>query len=195
MNIYDSIRIRDDIPYLLNYLSLTGIGVEVGTQNGLYAQVLLGGSFLSKLVLVDCWDLFINKFQNDSDFTKEKLEGMESKVRERFKYHILNKRVEIKKGFSLDISNLFKDNSLDFVYLDADHREESVSKDLYAWYPKIKSKGIISGHDYINNKPWPPTYIKFGVIEAVSKFRVNLPDHDFFITEDDIIPSWIIVKP
>lgn len=42
----------------------------------------------------------------------------------------------------------FPDNSLDFVFLDADHSYEAVIGDINTWYPKIKNGGIISGHDY-----------------------------------------------
>jgi len=41
----------------------------------------------------------------------------------------------------------FEDASIDFVFLDADHEYESVKKDINAWYPKVRSGGIIAGHD------------------------------------------------
>lgn len=58
----------------------------------------------------------------------------------------------------------FEDESLDFVFLDADHGYPSVKKDIECWYPKVKIGGVISGHDY--DKTWP------GVIDAVNeKFK------------------------
>ncbi|QQG47692.1 MAG: class I SAM-dependent methyltransferase [Candidatus Woesebacteria bacterium] len=44
----------------------------------------------------------------------------------------------------LDIQN----NSLDFVYIDANHTFGYVAMDLMKWYDKVKSGGIIAGHDY-----------------------------------------------
>lgn len=38
--------------------------------------------------------------------------------------------------------------SVDLVYLDASHDTESVLKDLRAWYPKVKHKGILCGDDW-----------------------------------------------
>lgn len=196
MELFDlikSIRIRDDIPMLVNYLELTGVGVEIGTQLGLYAQVILGGTFLDKLVLVDCWDLVQTPSQNDSGITLEQNREVEKKVRDRFQHHIESGKVKIEKGFSVEVAERFEDDTLDFIYIDGDHSENAVFDDLNAWYPKLNSGGLMAGHDYINNTPWVP--IKFGVIEAVSRFRVELPDHEFFLTEDDHIPSWILIKP
>jgi predicted O-methyltransferase YrrM len=44
----------------------------------------------------------------------------------------------------------FEDKSLDFVFIDADHRYEYTKRDILAWLPKIKNGGIIAGHDYIS---------------------------------------------
>lgn len=48
---------------------------------------------------------------------------------------------------SLEASKEFEDNSIDFLFLDADHRYEPFKQDLEAWFPKIKKGGIICGHD------------------------------------------------
>lgn len=188
------VQTRDDIPILINAMGLHGDGVEVGTQCGLYAQTILGGTYLEKIFLVDCWDRARTPPENDSGISVEENREVEAKVRLRFEPHIAAGRVSIEKGFSVDVASRFPDKSVDFIYLDADHSEESVYRDLVAWYPKLRSGGLLSGHDYINNTPWAPTYIRFGVIEAVSRFRVELPDHEFFLTEE-VIPSWLLLKP
>lgn len=48
----------------------------------------------------------------------------------------------------------------DFIYIDASHDTESVLNDLRAWYPFVKSCGIICGDDYL----WP------SVAKAVDQF-------------------------
>lgn len=40
------------------------------------------------------------------------------------------------------------DGSLDFVFIDANHSEESVRADIEAWAPKLKPDGWITGHDH-----------------------------------------------
>ena len=52
-----------------------------------------------------------------------------------------------------------EDQSLDFLFIDAHHTEESVSNDIKNWLPKIKRGGFITGDDY--HWFWP------GVIKAV----------------------------
>ena len=55
----------------------------------------------------------------------------------------------------------YPDQSLDFVFLDADHDYESVKADIAAWLPKVKPGGILAGHDYMCG--WP------GVDRAVAE--------------------------
>lgn len=63
------------------------------------------------------------------------------------------------KGNSHEVHNQFQDESVDFVFIDGDHSYEAVKKDLKLWYPKIKTKGIISGHDYM----WVDARVKMAV--------------------------------
>ena len=41
-----------------------------------------------------------------------------------------------------------EDDSLDLVFIDADHTAAWVQKDLDAWVPKVRPGGVIAGHDY-----------------------------------------------
>lgn len=49
---------------------------------------------------------------------------------------------------SVDASTLYEDQSLDFVFIDGDHSYDAVINDISSWFPKIKSGGILAGHDY-----------------------------------------------
>lgn len=66
------------------------------------------------------------------------------------KNHNLQDKISVIKSCSWEAASLFEDNSLDFVFVDADHQYESVRKDIMAWYPKIRKGGIIAGHDYLS---------------------------------------------
>jgi len=59
-------------------------------------------------------------------------------------------------------SRLFADESIDFVFVDANHTKESVRQDLEAWWPKIKPGGTLAGHDY--DRHWPD------VVAAVDEY-------------------------
>jgi hypothetical protein len=57
-------------------------------------------------------------------------------------------KVVIHKEDSLSVSKKFKDNSLDFIFLDGYSNANEVETDLNVWYPKLKNGGLFSGHDW-----------------------------------------------
>jgi hypothetical protein len=70
-------------------------------------------------------------------------------------YDICKKQIEpvcdyvnIIKGDSVETSSRYEDESLDFVFIDGDHSYEGVTRDIKAYWPKVKVGGVISGHDY-----------------------------------------------
>ena len=56
--------------------------------------------------------------------------------------------VNIIKGDSVEVSSRYEDESLDFVFIDGDHSYDGVTRDIKAYWPKVRIGGIISGHDY-----------------------------------------------
>lgn len=89
--------------------------------------------------------------------------------------HGLAGHVEIIHTSSVAAARSLADESLDFVFLDADHDYESVRQDLDAWYDKLKSGRLLAGDDW-DPGAWP------GVVRAVEDFartrglRVNVDD-------------------
>jgi predicted O-methyltransferase YrrM len=55
------------------------------------------------------------------------------------------------KDWTTKAAEQIEDNSLDFVFIDADHSKEAVRNDINIWSTKVKGTGWILGHD-IN---WP----------------------------------------
>jgi hypothetical protein len=92
---------------------------------------------------------------------------------------------------STEAAARFPDLSLDFAYIDADHRYEAVSADIQAWYPKLKPGGLFAGHDFLDGT-LPQG--KFGVKTAVSEFerRAGL---SVAVTADRDWPTWYVFKP
>jgi predicted O-methyltransferase YrrM len=45
-------------------------------------------------------------------------------------------------------AHLFADESVSFVMLDGDHSYDGVTRDIDAWWPKIKPGGLLAGDDY-----------------------------------------------
>jgi len=50
----------------------------------------------------------------------------------------------------------FVPNGLDFVFIDGDHSYEQVLADLNNWVPKLKSGGMLCGHDWCTSKRGVP---------------------------------------
>ncbi len=79
-------------------------------------------------------------------------------------------------GDSAMAATMFADAALDAAFIDADHSEEAVLKDIHAWLPKVKPGGILCGHDF--DEP--------GVLKAV--FRAGLD-------VEEVGRCWVYRKP
>lgn len=72
-----------------------------------------------------------------------------------------HERLSLLRKSSREAAAIVADSSQDFVFIDADHRYESVLEDISLWRPKVRSGGLICGHDFCAG--WP------SVIRAVQK--------------------------
>lgn len=52
---------------------------------------------------------------------------------------------------SVVASEDFSDKSVDFIFIDTDHRAIQLKREITAWIPKMKPDGVVSGHDFHNN--------------------------------------------
>lgn len=64
-----------------------------------------------------------------------------------FKLNLQNYTFPIKLS-SRVAHRLFEDNSISFLFIDADHSYEGVLEDIELWLPKVAEGGVIAGHDY-----------------------------------------------
>jgi predicted O-methyltransferase YrrM len=122
------------------------ICAEVGVREGDNAIQILRRSLPKRLHLIDPWD---ERYSPHYESIKERM---------------TNKPVVIHRGRSTDIGRKFPDNFFDWVYVDADHSYNSVSKDLHLYYHKIKPGGVLAGHDF--SRPRAPRVFT-GVVRAV----------------------------
>lgn len=94
---------------------------------------------------------------------------------------------------SEEASSKFIDGVFDFVYIDANHKYESISQDLKLWWPKVRWGGVFAGHDYLDGVIASGTY---GVKTAVDEFvRREFPDTaPLGVTAEKDYPSWWVRK-
>jgi predicted O-methyltransferase YrrM len=115
-------------------------GAEIGVARGVYSEILCRA--IPELVLY-C----VDPYRGDpgyEDFTDAVLAQMQRDAHQRLKKYPV-RWMELP---SLRAAEQFKDRSLDFVYIDGDHRWRSVTQDIAAWEMKVRRGGILAGHDY-----------------------------------------------
>jgi hypothetical protein len=73
------------------------------------------------------------------------------------------------KAYSPEVSSNYEDESIFFCFIDGSHEYEHVKDDIKAWFPKVKTGGIIAGHDFygINHPGYGEGHI--GVFKAVDE--------------------------
>lgn len=163
---------RNDLAALLRELGFK-VGVEVGVAAGDYSRLLCVANPQMKIYGVDLW----KTYGDYSNYTARRLnlfcEQAKTQLAPFSNYEII-------KELSADAVKRFADGSLDFVYIDANHQDPYVTEDMVEWSKKVRSGGIVSGHDYfkqevvVNNK--------CDVIEATQKY-----------TKDNNIKPWFIL--
>jgi len=57
-------------------------------------------------------------------------------------------KVILHKKSSREAFSLLKDDFYDYIFIDGEHTYEALSEDLKNYYSKIKTGGLVSGHDY-----------------------------------------------
>ena len=148
-------------------------GAEVGVADGRYSEILCQKIKGLELIAVD-------------PFYRE---GHEERARQRlapFNAHIIKKT-------SMEAFSEVPDESLDFVFIDGNHKFDYVIEDVVNWARKVKKGGIVSGHDYYH-------FHDSGVIEAVNayceshKINLNLTLWDLSGHIDDRCPCWWFIK-
>ena len=140
--------------------------VEVGSLEGI--STLLFAGCTEKVYSVDYYDYKVpetGRIPEHDQMFKEAERMFISRTKN------VGNIVKIRKK-SVDAAKDFADGSLDAVYIDAEHDEDSVREDIRTWRPKLKRGGILSGHDF------------------------NLPYMEkILIDEEGFAPQQIIVAP
>jgi predicted O-methyltransferase YrrM len=131
--------------------------IEIGVYAGESTRIF--SDHFSKVYSIDPWTLVSEHLQSDTvELYTKGLRGAEVAFDELCEER---KNIFKMKGFYEQYLDYFKDESLDIVYIDGDHRPEAERKSIEDWYTKVKRGGIISGHDYYEGTP--------GVIKAVDE--------------------------
>ena len=149
---------------LIDLLPKTDIvGCEIGLAHGFNAVYFLDAlPNLKKLYAIDPFLLY------DKDGVKQGAHGIflsqnnADNIKNMFIKNVdpYGDRVEFIEAKSSDVVDQIPDSSLDYLFIDGEHSYESVAADIKNYHSKVKTGGIVAGHDF----SWP------GVQEAVFEF-------------------------
>lgn len=135
--------------------SIVEVGAWLGRSTSFLATEIHNYGKSMKLYVVDHWRGSVDEWDMIADATSMNVADLFNKNMVGLEYIPIC-------GSSVNSADLFKDGSIEFVFLDGSHDRESVLDDIAAWAPKVKRGGILAGHDY--NRIDSPQ-----VIEAVDK--------------------------
>ncbi len=135
------------------------------------------------MYLVDCW-----VEQSEAVYGHDPANSQQDiKYRQCLQRFLTNERVRMVKGFSLEVAPLFPDEYFDWVYIDANHL--LTYQDAVAWWPKVKTGGWLTGHDYV-----PGGLGDYITVKAdIDRFAAEkgLP---MLLTDDPIFKNWIVQR-
>lgn len=135
--------------------------VEIGSWKGRSAAYM-GVEIINsgKKIKLDCIDLWSDELFNGNSIENLNTSDPIYSSYDGVLMNLFLKNIEpvssvinVVRKDSSEAAKLYQDKSLEFVFIDADHTYEGVKKDIIAWLPKVKSGGILAGHDYGWHEP------------------------------------------
>jgi len=136
---------REELPEFFKQMGYT-VGAEIGVYKGEFTEHFCKAGL--KMFAIDPWHSYggsgrSQKLQERQNF----LYGHASRLLGKY-----NDCTIIRKT-SMDAVDSFKDNSLDFVYIDGNHSFSHAAEDIQRWAYKVRKGGIVAGHDYYCTDP------------------------------------------
>jgi hypothetical protein len=116
--------------------------LELGPiEEQLPLEILKQAKRIEQYTLIDSWNY------DRPEFSEEDIK--ERKARQaRIHDKLSQKKVIYIADSSENASNLYPDESIDFIYIGLDRKKETVSALLDIWWPKLRYWGIISGNGF-----------------------------------------------
>lgn len=143
-------------------------GAEIGVSTGMFTKQLFFRVENLSMICVDRWAEQPEYIGHDDEGRESFLISDGWNHEEKYQHFLawrndykLTEQLSIRRQDSIEAAKDVEDGSLDFVFIDADHSYEGCLADIHAWSPKVRSGGMVAGHDY--DSMWP------GVIRAVTE--------------------------
>ena len=188
---YDFKDCKSDIQSIVHVINLLGkelVGAEVGVFRAVSFCTLLQNCPNIKTLFG------IDSYKPYTDFLKEPYDGSPAySISQReidcikltaihniqYSGHV-EKSILFEEDSTIALQH-FKNNSLNFIFLDTCMTYEQAKKDITEWEPKVKKGGLVAGHDWNSN----------AVQRAVNEFRYEFNITSTMSTFDN---TWCWIK-
>ena len=181
----DLIKSIDTKELMYDIIPKGGVGAELGVCRGSNAAQLYFRAKPAILFLVDTWKeaTYIRPPHDDPNLWYG---DHYDSVADIFKDEVSKGRVVLRKQPTTSFLSSLEDNCLDWVYVDANHHYQVVSRELDLAVKKVKSGGYIMGHDYMTN----PRVWGTSIIRAVNE-RIQNGDIAMEAITNEAWPSYL----
>lgn len=176
---------------LLRYLPKGGVVAEIGVAEGLFSAEILHWCRPESLHLIDPWRHVDDAPNAGLDPNNVPDEAAEARYRSVLRMFDGHPSVQVHRATSAEALERFPDGSLDWVYVDGDHRYAAVRADLELCLRKVRPDGLILGHDF-TEAPFAQR-LGFGVVPAVNEF-VGAHRYEFVAVTDEDFPTFVLTR-
>lgn len=184
---------RNDLPGFFVEMGFK-VGAEIGVDKGEFSEKLAAVGL--SLYAIDPWRTYKNYSISRS---QKKLDSLYEKARQLLSPY---PKCTILRKTSMEAVEDFKNNSLDFVYIDGNHTFRYIAEDLAEWTKKVRKGGIVSGHDYFYHKTgtnfdyWHVAYVLNAYVGAfgIQNWYLLGRKHALEGEKRDKWRSWMFVK-
>lgn len=154
------LKTRENFGKLCELHKKTGLVAEIGVQYGVFSAKI-AENYTGKVLCIDLW-------------------GDEAIYAEAKKLLADKEKFKLYRADSLTIAEFIPDGSLDAAYIDGNHYYKEVLADIEAWYPKVRTGGIIAFHDYgaLDADIFVKEAVDYWCKE--SGYEINVTTDDFF---------------
>lgn len=186
------LRLRSDFGRFLEARQPRGLGVVLGVGRGEFALRLLGdwGS-AQGLYLVDPFIHIWRGYEDPANLNDRDHQLVFEDLRNRLAP--FEGRYVLVRDFSHSFAEVYHRGGNTpgpptFVYVDANHAEQAVSRDLELWWPLLAPGGILAGSTYTDDADG-----RIRVKSSVDRFATR-HGAKVYLTHDDVPASWFIFK-
>lgn len=166
-----------DVPRIINENGYK-TAVEIGVAYGGHSEMILLNTKIEKLYGVDPYKNYSEYDGDCQNFEQRKQDDVHEMVSSRLSYY--GGRFELLRDYSDNVLDKFKDESLDIVYIDGNHFEEFIKRDVSNWWKKVRVGGVLSGHDY-DHPSFPVTSIVNDFFMNLNLDVINLGNHNWCV--------------